>query len=388
MPTTEDVEPFRANVSDVVLADLRERLAGTRWPDPVAGVGWDEGVDPEWLRRVLGYWESRFDWRIQEARLNAFPQFLVRVGGMRIHCLHVRGRGPRPMPLIVTHGWPGSVLEMLELTPLLADPAAHGGSAQDAFHVVVPSIPGYGFSERPTAPGTSNSAVADLWIELMERLGYPRFGAQGGDWGAGISTWMGRKSPERLTGLHLNYVPGSYRPWVESEAELTAEERGFLADRARWSEEEGAYGHIQATRPGTLGIALTDSPAGLAAWILEKLRTWSDCDGDLESRFSLDEVLANVTLYWVTNTAASSIRLYRESKLTPLQLGPGERIRVPLGFARFPLEAPSPPRRWVERGYDVRRWTEMPRGGHFAAWEEPELLAQDIRDFFRPLRGV
>ena len=388
MSPAPDVQPFRANVSEVVLADLRERLAATRWPEPVSGVGWSEGVDPGWLRRVVGHWETRFDWRIQEARLNAFPQFLVRAGGMRIHCIHQRGRGPRPMPLVITHGWPGTVFEMLRLIPLLTDPAAHGGSAQDAFDVVVPHIPGYGFSERPAAPGTSNSAVADLWVELMERLGYERFAAQGGDWGAGISTWIARKAPERLLGLHLNYIPGSFRPWIENEAALTDEERGFLADKAQWLEEEGAYGHIQATRPGTLGIGLTDSPAGLAAWILEKVRTWSDCDGDVESRFSLDELLANVTLYWVTNTAASSIRLYRESKLTPLQLGPRERIQVPMAYSRFPLELPTPPRRWVERGYDVCRWTEMPRGGHFAAWEEPELLAEDIREFFRPLRGV
>ena len=382
-----DVEPFRASVSDVVLADLRERLAGTRWPEPVAGVGWTEGVDLAWLERVVSYWESRFDWRIHEAQLNAFPQFLVRGSEGRVHCIHARGRGPRPLPLVITHGWPGSVFEMLRLIPLLVDPAAHGGSAQDAFDVVVPSIPGYGFSDRPRAPGMSNSAVADVWIELMGRLGYSRFAAQGGDWGAGISTWVARKAPERLVGLHLNYIPGSFRPWVESEASLSNEERGFLADRAQWLEEEGAYSHVQATRPGTLGIALTDSPAGLAAWILEKVWAWSDCDGDVESRFSLDELLANVTLYWVTGTAASSIRLYRESQLTPLQLGPGERIRVPMGFARFPAEAPSPPRHWVERGYDIRRWTEMPRGGHFAAWEEPELLAQDLREFFRPLRA-
>jgi pimeloyl-ACP methyl ester carboxylesterase len=383
-----DAQPFRANVSEVVLADLRERLAGTRWPEPVAGVGWTEGVDPGWLRHVVKHWETRFDWRIHEARLNAFPQFLVRVGDTRIHCIHARGRGRKAIPLAITHGWPGSVFEMLRLIPLLTDPGAHGGAAEDSFDVVVPSIPGYGFSDRPTSPGMSNSAVADLWLQMMERLGYPRFAAQGGDWGAGISTWMGRKAPERLIGLHLNYIPGSFCPWVEDEAALNGEEREFLAEKARWGDEEGAYGHVQATRPGTLGVALADSPAGLAAWILEKVRSWSDCEGDVESRFTLDELLANVTLYWVTNTAASSIRLYRESKPTPLQLGPGERIRVPMGFARFPLEAPSPPRHWVERGYDVRRWTEMPRGGHFAAWEEPELLARDIREFFRPLRGV
>lgn len=381
-----EIVPFRANVSEVVLADLRERLAATRWPEPMDGVGWTEGVDLTWLRRVVSHWEARFDWRIQEAKLNAFPQCVVRVGETRIHCIHARGRGPRPMPLVVTHGWPGSLFEMLGLIPLLTDPASHGGSPADAFDVVVPSIPGYGFSERPRSPGMSNSVVADLWLELMESLGYPRFGAQGGDWGAGISTWIARKAPARLTGLHLNYIPGSFRPWVDDESLLTSEEVAFLGARARWSEEEGAYAHLQATRPGTLGVALTDSPAGLAAWILEKVRAWSDCDGDLESRFSLDDLLANVTLYWATGTAASSLRLYRESQLTPLQLGPGERIRVPMGFARFPVEAPSPPRRWVERGYEVRQWTEMPRGGHFAAWEEPQLLAEDIRKFFRPLR--
>ena len=381
-----EIEPFRAHVSDVVLADLRERLAGTRWPEPIAGVGWTEGVDQSWLRRVVQHWETRFDWRIHEARLNAFPQFLVRLGEHRIHTLHARGRGPKPLPLIVTHGWPGSVFEMLQLIPMLTDPVAHGGAAEDAFDVVVPSIPGYGFSDIPTVPGTGNAVVADLWVQLMEALGYPRFGAQGGDWGAGISTWAARQHPDRVVGLHLNYIPGSFRPWVDDEASLTREERAFLGEKQRWSDEEGAYGHIQATRPGTLGIGLTDSPAALAAWILEKLRSWSDCDGDLESRFTLDEVLANVTLYWVTRTGASSIRLYRESSLTPLQLGPGERIRVPMGFAHFPLEAPSPPRRWIERGYEVRHWTDQPRGGHFAAWEEPELLARDIRAFFRPLR--
>jgi len=386
MAEGEAIQPFRAHVGEVVLADLRERLAGTRWPEPVQGLGWSEGVDLGWLRRVVDHWEKRFDWRIQEARLNAFPQVLVRAGSLRIHALHVRGRGSRPMPLLITHGWPGSVFEMLRLIPLLTDPAAHGAASEDAFDVVVPSLPGYGFSERPTAPGTSNAATAELWVELMARLGYARFGLQGGDWGAGISTWLARRRPELVTGLHLNYVPGSYRPWVEDESSLTREEQAFLSDKRDWSEEEGAYGHLQATRPATLGIGLTDSPAGLAAWILEKMRAWSDCDGDVESCIPLDELLANVTLYWVTNTAASSIRVYRESALTPLQFGPGERIHVPCGFAVFPKEAPFPPRRWVERGYDVRHWTEMPRGGHFAAWEQPELLAEDIREFFRPLR--
>jgi pimeloyl-ACP methyl ester carboxylesterase len=223
----EAIQPFRAHVGEVVLADLRERLAGTRWPEPVQGLGWSEGVDLGWLRRVVDHWEKRFDWRIQEARLNAFPQVMVRTGSLRIHALHVRGRGPRPLPLLITHGWPGSVFEMLRLIPLLADPAAHGGAPEDAFDVVVPSLPGYGFSERPTAPGTSNAVTAELWVELMARLGYARFGLQGGDWGAGISTWLARRRPELVIGLHQNYVPGSYRPWVEMRLHSPARSRPF-----------------------------------------------------------------------------------------------------------------------------------------------------------------
>ena len=258
-----DIEPFRANVSEVVLADLRERLAGTRWPEPIAGVGWTEGVDLAWLRRVIHHWETRFDWRRHEARLNAFPQFLVRLGEHRIHTLHARGRGPKPLPLIITHGWPGSVFEMLQLLPLLTDPAAHGGAAEDAFDVVVPSIPGYGFSDIPTTPGTSNAVVAELWVQLMESLGYGRFGAQGGDWGAGISTWAARKHPERMVGLHLNYIPGSFRPWVDDEASLTRR------NGPSWPTSSGGRKRRAPTgtcRPPARGRWASDSPILPPAW--------------------------------------------------------------------------------------------------------------------------
>jgi pimeloyl-ACP methyl ester carboxylesterase len=279
--------------------------------------------------------------------------------------------------LILTHGWPGSFLEFLEVIPLL--------TAQ-SFDVVVPSLPGYGFSDRPASPG-----IGELWVKLMRGLGYERFGAQGGDWGASVSTAMALAAPEALFGLHLNYIPGSLRPWLgEGSAELAPIERQFLEDAGHWYETEGAYAHVQRNEPQTLAYALNDSPAGLAAWIVEKFRDWGDCDGDVLGRFGRDELLANVTLYWVTETVHSASRLYFETRKTPLALGPGQRVRVPTAIARFPQESPFPPREWIERVYDVVRWSEMPRGGHFAALEEPELLADDVLSFFasRPILGA
>jgi len=382
-----DLTPFQIRVPETVLQDLRERLARTRFPDAVAGSVWGYGAELDYLRDLAAYWRDGFDWREQERALNALHHFRASIDGLAIHFVHEAGRGPRPLPLVLTHGWPGSFAELLKLAPLLTDPASHGGSPEDAFDLVIPSIPGFGFSERPARPGVSNRSVALLWHALMRGLGYSRYGAQGGDWGAGISTWLALLHPASLAGIHLNYIPGSYRPDLGSgTAPLAPEEAAFLEQKAQWYEEEGGYAHAQGTRPQTLAYGLNDSPVGLLAWIVEKLRAWSDCGGQLERRFGRDEVLTHVTLYWVTETIGSSMRLYRESRHTPLQLGPGERVRVPCGIAHFPLEAPHPPRAWVERAYDVRRWTEMPRGGHFAAMEEPELLAEDIRAFFRPLR--
>jgi pimeloyl-ACP methyl ester carboxylesterase len=382
-----DIRPFRVQVSEAALDDLRQRLARTRWPDTIRGSGWDYGADLASMQELAEHWRARFDWRAQEEAINALPQFRATVQGFGIHFIHARGRGPAPLPLIITHGWPGSFVEMMKILPLLADPAAHGADPADAFDVVVPSLPGYGFSDRPADPGMSPVRITGLWARLMEGLGYRRFGAQGGDWGAHISTRLALAVPERVAGLHLNYIPGSYLPFLGPGARPLSEvELGFLEEKDLWGQEEGGYGHVQGTHPQTLAYGLNDSPAGLLAWIVEKFRAWGDCDGKVERRFGKDELLTNVTIYWATETIHSSIRLYREAAATPLHFAQGERVGVPCGVARFPKEAPSPPREWVERCFDVRRWTEMPRGGHFAALEEPALLAADIRAFFRTLR--
>ncbi len=381
------IEPFQVHVDQSVLDDLRQRLARTRWPDAIPGAEWDYGFSLAYLKELVGYWRERFDWRAQESEMNRFAHFRATVDGVGVHFIHERGRGPNPLPLVMTHGWPGSFLEMLKILPLLTDPAAHGGNARDSFDVIVPSIPGFGFSDRPSVPGMNTFRVADLWLGLMDTLGYRRFGLQGGDFGANISSRLSFLHPDRIVGLHLNYIPGSYRPHVGAGTPpLSQAEQQFRQDDDRWYESEGAYAHLQLTRPQTLAFGLNDSPAALAAWIVEMFRLWADCGGDVESRFSRDELLANVTLYWVTETIHASCRLYLESSKKPLHFGPGERITVPVGIARFPLEAPFPPREWVERVYNITRWTEMPRGGHFAAMEEPALLAEDLRAFFRPLR--
>jgi pimeloyl-ACP methyl ester carboxylesterase len=378
------IESFRVHVPDAVLADLRERLSRTRWPDEARGAGWEYGTSGDYLRRLVEHWRSAFDWRKQEERLNAVPHFRARLGASSVHFVHLRGRGPRPLPLVLTHGWPSTFFEMLKLVPLLTEPAAHGGDAADAFDVVVPSLPGYGFSDATAEAGLAGDGIAALWVRLMEELGYERFGAHGGDIGAGISTRLGLRHPDRLVGIHVTAVAAPYRG--PEARPPTTEEESYLERARRWAEEEGGYAHLQRTRPQTAAYALCDSPAGLAGWIVEKWRAWSDCGGDIERRFSKDEVLTNVTLYWVTGTIGSSMRLYRESRLHGRPLGPSDRVSVPTAVALFPADIDDPPRSWAERTYAVERWTPMPRGGHFAALEEPELLARDLRDFFRPLR--
>lgn len=382
------VEPFEARVEQALLHDLGERLRRTRWPGPPPGTMGETGVALGDLRDLVAYWRDGFDWRAAEERLNRFSQFRATLSGGGVHFIHERGRGPRPLPLVITHGWPGSVFEMLELIPRLTDPERFGGRPDDSFDVVTPSLPGYGFSDPPTAPGMHPGRIAELWLELMDVLGYDRFGAQGGDWGASVATRLALRAPGRIAGIQLNYLPGSYRPPLGSGTPaLSGAETEFLAARERWNESEGAYAHVQRTRSDTLAVGLADSPAGLAAWMAEKLWSWSDRSAGGTSTLSRDDVLANVTLYWLTGTIGSSMRLYHEASRHPLRLAPGERIRVPTGMALFPAESPAnPPREWVERGYDLTRWTTMPRGGHFAAWEEPDLLAAEIREFFRPLR--
>jgi pimeloyl-ACP methyl ester carboxylesterase len=372
-----DVRPFRVEIPESALSDLRDRIARTRWPDAGGAAGWEEGPPVAFLRELAAYWLERFDWRKVEARLNALSNCIASIDGLAIHFLHLRGRGPSPFPIVLTHGWPGSFLEMLEIAPRLSG----------EFDLVVPSLPGYGFSERPSTEGVNPVRIAEIWAKLMTGLGYERFGAQGGDWGATVSTRLALAFPERVAAIHLNYVPGSYAPHLgPGSRPLSPDEQKFIAGRDRWHDEEGAYGHLQASRPRTPAYALNDSPVGLLAWIVEKFRNWSDCGGDVESRFSKDELLANVSLYWLTRTIGSSMRLYAEARAVPLAFRAGERVGVPCAVARFPKEAPMPPREWVERAYDVVRWTEMPRGGHFAALEAPELLAEDVREFFRSYR--
>ena len=360
----------------------------TRWPDAIEGMGWEDGTDRAFLQGLAGYWQTGFDWRAQEARLNALPQFVAELDGIDIYFVHQRGTGPAPFPLVITHGWPGSFVEMEQIIPLLADPGGHGADPADAFDVVVPSLPGYGFSQRPSRPGFGPYHASDLWMRLMTGLGYERFGAQGGDWGASVSTWLAFRFPDHVAGLHLNFIPGSYRPPLgDGQPPLSEDERAFLDASLAWADAEGAYGHIQRTRPQTLAYALTDSPVGLAAWIVEKFRAWSDCGGDVERAFTMDALLTNISIYWFTSTIGSSMRLYRESGRRPLHFAAGEHVSPPLGVAAFPHELPMPPRAWVERVYNVARWTPMLRGGHFAAMEAPELLAEEIRAFFRPLRA-
>lgn len=377
---------YTIEVPDEALQDLRRRLERVRLPEVLSPHSWDDGASMEFVRRLLDRWQHGFHWRERERELNHLPQYLAKVDGLDVHYVHLRGIGPAPLPLILTHGWPGSFAEMARVVPLLADPGAHGGDPRDAFDVVVPSLPGYGFSQAPPHPGVGSRTIARTWLQLMAGLDYARFGVQGGDIGAGISLWAARQAPRAVVGAHVNYVPGSYRPSLDSRRSLSSDESAFLDRSARFAAEEGAYAALHATKPQTLAFALADSPTGLAVWMAEKFAAWSDHNGDIEAVISLDAVLTNVALHWFSGNAAAALRLYKENRIDPLAFAPGERVATPVGVALFPRELPMPPRSWVERAFDVRRWTTMPRGGHFAALEQPEALVEDIRAFFRALR--
>ena len=381
------VERFTIRVSDAVLRDLADRLDATRWPDEILDSGWEYGSNLAYMRSLAEYWRNRYDWRREEARLNELPQFRIALDGFRIHFVHACGKGPAPLPLIVTHGWPGSFVEMRKLIPLLTDPAAHGGRAEDAFDVVVPSLPGYGFSDHALESGMDPKRIAGLWARLMQELGYQRFGAQGGDWGSVVSIMVGLGHAERVIGIHLNYIAGRFLLGgslnAQPEGEIANE---YLRELRVWWDAEGGYSHEQATKPQTVGYGLNDSPTGLAAWIIEKFRMWSDCAGEVESVFTRDELLTNIMIYWVTQTPASSARLYFESRQKPLSLSFSNRVEPPVAVAVFPKEIVMPPKVLAERGLNIARWTVMPKGGHFAAMEQPALLANDLREFFRPLR--
>ena len=381
------VSPFQIAVDQAVLDDLQARLNLTRWPDEIPGSQWDYGSNLDYMKELVEYWRSDFDWRAQERKLNAFHHFKTPVDALNIHFIHERGSGPSPMPLVITHGWPSCFFEMTKIIPLLADPGSHGADPADAFDVVAPSLPGFGFSDASPEPGMQVQKVAGLWAKLMtENLGYPKFAAQGGDIGAGVTSRLGYAHHAQLYGIHLTSVTRPTPYLGAGSRPLTGAEQAHSAHRERWFLDEGGYNHIQGTKPQTLSYGLNDSPAGLAAWIIEKYRTWSDCHGDIESRYTKDELLTIVTIYWVTNTIGSSVRMYKENQSHTWELAQDEKVPAPSGMALFPQEIARPPREWAERSYDVRRWQEMPRGGHFAALEEPQLLAHEIREFFRPLR--
>jgi pimeloyl-ACP methyl ester carboxylesterase len=381
------VQPFKIEVSDEVLDDLKARLERTRWPDELPGTNWDYGANQDYIKELVEYWRTKFDWRAQEELINSFSHFKTEVDGLGIHFIHEKGQGPNPMPLVVTHGWPGTFFEMHKIIPMLSDPASHGGDPADAFDVVAPSMPGYGFSDHATQRGLDVLSIGDMWAKLMsENLGYERFGAQGGDWGASVTAKLGFSHSDKVVGIHSTSVTRPTPYLGPGSRELNEAEKGLLQQREDWTAAEGGYSHIQATKPQTLSYGLNDSPAGLAAWIVEKYRTWSDCGGDVEKRFTKDELLTTVTIYWVTQSIGSSAKLYYETLRKPWNLEKDERIQVPCGIAVFPAEISVPTREWAERSYNVQQWTVMPSGGHFAALEEPARLVEDVRNFFRPLR--
>jgi len=382
--TNEDVRPFKIHVDDSVLTDLKQRLARTRFPGEITNSSWDYGTNLAYLKELVAYWRDKYDWRAAEHRLNQFDQFTTTIDGLDIHFIHQRSRNANAMPLVISHGWPGSFVEFTKIIPLLTDPAAHGGNAADAFHVVAISLPGFGFSGKPTERGYGPERIAAIVAKLMARLGYTRYGLQGGDWGASVSRFAAMNDASHVVGLHSNFCLAGPPPGVKdpNEGVPPAEIERTRARQAFFETERG-YFLEQSTKPQTIGYALDDSPAGLAAWIVEKFRSWSDSNGDVEKSFSRDDLLTNITLYWVTQTATSSARIYYENQRAPAA---PRRVEVPTACAVFPKEISIPPRRWAEAQYNVTRWTEMPRGGHFAALEEPQLLADDIRAFFRTLR--
>jgi microsomal epoxide hydrolase len=379
---------FEIRIEQDVLDDLKERLQRTRWPEnKIAEADWSTGVDVSYLKTLARYWLEQYDWRAQEKMLNRFAHFCAKVDDLRIHFIHERGRGPSPIPLVLTHGWPDSFARMLKVIPLLTDPAAHGGDPQDSFDVIVPSLPGYGFSEKPKKVGTT-ARVAEYWAKLLtDELAYPRFGAAGGDLGSAVTQELAQQYPDRLIGIHLTDVP--YQNWVffaGDRSKLSVKEREYFKSGEDWSNRDGAYAAVQSTKPQMAACGLNDSPAGLAAWLVSQFQSWTDCSGNVETKFTRDELLTHVMIYWITQTISASFLYYYEPLKGHTPRDMKKYVEAPTGFALFPKDLVTAPREWAERFFNVRRWTEMPRGGHFAAWEEPQLFVQELREFFRPLR--
>jgi len=377
---TEAVTPFRVMTSSAAISDARRRLQATRWPERQTVDDWQQGVPLATIQKLVAYWRSAYDWRRLERRLNAYPQFRTGIDGLGIHFLHVRSRHEQARPIILTHGWPGSIVEFLNIIGPLTDPTQHGGQPEDAFHVVLPSLPGFGFSDKPTGSGWGLPRIARAWSVLMRRLGYTDYLAQGGDWGAGVTTWMAKQHVEGLAAIHLN-LPILFPPPLEGEPNQA--EKATIAQLIAFNDKKSAYAKIQATRPQTIGYALADSPAGQAAWIYEKLGEWTDSNYEPEREISRDEMLDNISLYWLTNTAASSARLYYESFATDFST---QRLDLPVAVSIFPGELFLPPRLWGERVYSrLFYWNEAARGGHFAAFEQPAVFVEELRAAFRAL---
>jgi microsomal epoxide hydrolase len=379
-----NMQPFTIAIPQSTLDDLHKRLARTRWPDEVEGAGWSYGTNLDYLKRLVAYWQHEYDWRKQEEILNTYTQFRTDINGLGIHFIYERGKGPNPLPLILTHGWPDSFYRMHKIIPMLTDPERFGGNAADSFDVIVPSIPGFGFSDPVRTPGWTVKQTAALWGILMrDVLGYQRYAAAGGDGGSPISQLLAFNDPASVIGIHLTDI-GFQATMNMDPSSLTPVEQEYMGAMQQRFFQEGGYVMIQSTKPQTLAYGLTDSPVGLAAWIIEKFYGWSDIDGELEHIYTKDELLTNIMIYWVTQTINPSIRSYYEESHTP-SFQSGQRVEVPVAMALFPKDTP-PPRALAERSLHIERWTEMPRGGHFPALEQPEALAEDLRAFYRSLR--
>lgn len=376
-----EIKPFKIEIPEPELEDLRRRLSATRWPERETVDDWSQGIPLSYVQEVCAYWAEKYDWRAREALLNQWSQFKTEVEGLDIHFIHARSPHKDAMPIVITHGWPGSIVEFQKAIGPLTDPTAHGGDASDAFHVVCPSLPGYGFSDKPKTTGMSVDKIGGLWAQLMARLGYDRYAAQGGDWGAMVTSAIGMQDTEHCLGIHLN-MP-IVAPDPDTMNDLTEQEQGALASMQHYEQQGSGYSKQQSTRPQTLGYGLTDSPAGQAAWILEKFHAWTDCNGHPENVLGRDELLDNVMLYWLPGTSASSGRLYWESFTNPMM----DDIEIPVGCSIYPKEIFRCSRRWAEKRFkNIIHWNELEVGGHFAAFERPESYVSEVRTCFRSLR--
>lgn len=381
------IKNYKIDISDELLTDLKYRLIHTRWPNQYKNEKWEYGTEQNYLQSLISYWAEEYDWKKQEQKLNQYHHYLSSVNGSNIHFIHERGKGPHPIPIILTHGWPDSFLRYQKLLPYLTDPAKHGGNPNDSFDVIIPSLPGFGFSEKPSQAGMNNCVIAELWSKLMQDvLGYHKYAASGGDIGSGVTRYLACSHPDSLIGIHLTDI-GIVKPLLANTSgnTLSAQERTYVNKSQEWLSREGAYMSLQSTKPQTLSYGLADSPVGLAAWMIEKYQSWSDCNGSLDNKFSKDELLTNIMIYWITNTMDSACRIYYENTHSLPDI---KSIQVPTGISLFSKDIMPPPEDWTRRNLNVTYWNEVPHGGHFTAMEEPELFAKEIQTFFRPYREL